>query len=118
MQDILMNPEKYGAPTFAQFCKHKQDNEGKEDQKRYIAVQDGATSINWLVEKQKYFYLDSKGKRFKCKNLEEIERIAKSEGVSPRDLDYKPELIPQTTDKCHIHVTFFRKPYLPGFIIP
>lgn len=74
--------------------------------------------MKYLVQKQKYWYRTSDGKRFKCRTLEEVWKVAYNEGVSPADLDYDPQIVPQGNGKCNIHVTYFRKPNSMGLILP
>ena len=113
MEDIIENPEAYGAPTLEQFMQRQ--NEPQEQ--RYVTVDQGATAFKMLVEKHRYFFRSSVG-TYRCASLEEVQRIAASEGVRHQDLDFNPQVVPLGNGKCDIHVTYFRKPHPMGLILP
>lgn len=118
MSAIIADPKAFGAPTFEEFCNNK-DKIINDHEQRYIAVDMGGTAIQMLVSKYKYFFRSMHtGKRYKCKTIDEVNKVAHSEGVSDKDLDYDPQIIPIGAGKCNIHVTFFRKPSTMGLILP
>lgn len=103
INDLAENPEKFGAPTFEQFKKNREKYLGKDDSTLAI-VDKGSNNLSGILEKYVY---EIEG--FRCKNLEEVERIAGDYGINLRDLDYRPELIPQGGGKAKMLIKFVSK---------
>lgn len=103
MDDILLNPEKYGAPTFEQFKKNRDKYLGSEDQ-TLATVDKGSHNLNRVVNKYTY---EIEG--FRCDSLEKVEQIAADYGIPLRSLDYRPELIPQGGGKAKMLIKFVSK---------
>lgn len=93
-----------GAPTFKQFCDNREKYLGKEDE--VLGYMDQPTSMLKKYENKKRLY-EIEG--YRCKSLEEVERVARSQGIPLRDLDYRPEIIPQAGHKCDILIKFIPK---------
>jgi hypothetical protein len=117
LEDITQNPHKYGAPTFEEFARQPQKYVRAMEQVM-IAPDRGSSAIGHLVKTQKYFFRDGKGKIYDCKTLDAVHKVADSEGVHFTQLDYDPQVVPTGDGRCEIHVTFFRKPLVPGLMIP
>lgn len=103
LQEIIQNPNKFGAPTFEEFKRNRQKFVGRDDDSLAI-VDKGSHNLQRVVENHIY---EIEG--FRCKNLEEVERIAGDYGIPLRELDYRPELIPQGGGKAKMLIKFVSK---------
>jgi len=92
-----------GFPSFEKFCANPERYLGKDDDK-LAEVDKGGKGINAPTKKHIY---EIEG--FKCKSLEEVERVAKDFGIPVKDLDYKPEVIPRAGHKCDLYIKFVPK---------
>lgn len=93
----------WGAPTFEEFCRNPEKWRGREDDS--LASADvGSQTLKGMVKKHIY---EIEG--YRCKSLEEVERVARNQGIPIRELDYRPELIPIGAGKCDILVKFVSK---------
>ncbi len=101
--DIYEDPHAYGAPTFEEFKKNRERYMGRDDDS-LASVSKGGEISNRFTQKHIY---EIEG--YRCKTLEEVERIAKSQGIALRDLDYKAILIPQGAGKGNLLVKFVSK---------
>lgn len=102
MEDIKANPAKYGAPTFEEFKRNPEKWTGRHDD--LLSSADKGSQI--LKGVQKHIY-EIEG--YRCSTLEEVEKIAASQGIPIRSLDYRPELIPLGGGKANILVKFVSK---------
>jgi hypothetical protein len=107
MADIVAHPEKYGAPTFEEFRKNP-NKYMRGPEQSLTAVQNEGTIRN-LVERHKYFFRSGSGISYECKTLEEVQKVAHSEGVPTSLLDYDPQVVPLGNGKCEMKITFYRK---------
>lgn len=98
--DILKMP---GVPTFEEFCKSPDKYRTREDEKFGLADK-GSSNLNRHVQRHRY---EIEG--YSCKNLEEVERVARAQGIPIEALDYQPEVIPQGGGKCDLLVKFVPK---------
>jgi hypothetical protein len=64
----------------------------------------GSTMLKEYVQRHVY---EIEG--YRCKSLEEVERIARQQGIALKDLDYKPVIVPQAGRKCDLLVKFMSK---------
>lgn len=103
LDEIIQNPNKFGAPTFEEFKRNKSKYVGRDDDSLAI-VDKGSNNLCRVVENQIY---EIEG--FRCKTLEEVERIAGDYGIPLRELDYRPELIPQGGGKAKMLIKFVSK---------
>jgi hypothetical protein len=110
LDDLMANAEdikeavKLGAPTFEEYCKNPKWRErlyGKPDQ-LFGAVDRGSENLQLYVQKHRY-QLDG----YECKSLEEVERVALSQGLDPWKLKIQPELVDLGGRKCDLLVRFF-----------
>lgn len=102
--DIAANPNKYGAPTFEQFKSNRDKYLGRDDD-TFNAIDKGSSNLAGSVRKHEY---EIEG--YRCKSLEEIERVASEQlGINIKQLDYRPELIPQGGGKCNVLIKFISK---------
>lgn len=89
--------------TFDEYCRNRDKYLGKEDEQLgYIDA--GSQNLKKRVQKQIY---EIEG--YRCKTLEEVERVARDRGIPLRELDYRPHVVPQSGGKCDILVRFLPK---------
>lgn len=103
MEDILKDPEAFGAPTFEQFKKNREKYMGRDDETLAL-VDRGSHNLKRVVDKYTY---EIEG--FRCDTLEKVEQIAADYGIALRELDYRPELIPQGGGKAKMLIKFISK---------
>ena len=101
--EIFDDPEAFGLPTFEQFSKSPEKWVGREDD-RLMEVDRGSTMLNKHVQRHIY---EIEG--FRCKSIEEVERVALSQGIPLRELDYRPQVVPSSAGKCDLLVRFVSK---------
>jgi hypothetical protein len=103
--EIELTPElkKLGAPTFEEFKRNREKYLGKDDD-HFGRIDKGSVMLK--RQEQRHIY-EIEGHR--CKSLEEVERVANDFGVKIKELDYRPEIIPQSGHKCDILVKFIPK---------
>ena len=102
-QYLFDNPQEFGLPTFDQFRRNPEKYMGRDDD-RLAEVSRGGEHIRGIVQRHVY---EIEG--YRCKTLEEVERIAANQGIPLRELDYRPEVVPNTAGKCDILVRFVNK---------
>lgn len=102
MDDIMSDPSKYGAPTFEEFRSNPEKWLGRDDDK-FVSADKGSQVLSNV---RKHIY-EIEG--YRCKTLEEVEKIAASQGIPLRSLDYRPELIPLGGGQADILVKFVSK---------
>ena len=98
--DVMEDPKKFGLPTFDEFAKNPDTLFGREDE-RLQEVERGSTNLNRVVKR--YIY-EIEG--YRCKSLEEVERVARSMGIDLREMDYQPQMETNTGGKFDIKVKF------------
>jgi hypothetical protein len=104
MDDISDYLKKVGFPTFEEFSRNVEKYTGRDDD-RLAEVDQGHTGhLATVVKKQTY---EIEG--YKCRTLEEVERIAKEKGIPLKELDYRPQLIPLGAGKADVLVRFISK---------
>lgn len=103
MDDVLENPTRYGVPTPEEFRKNPEKWLGREDEK--FALCDKGSSLLSRVVKRHVFEIEG----YRCKTLEEVEKVALGQGIPLKDLDYEPELIPCGAGKYDVVVKFVSK---------
>lgn len=102
-QYLFDNPEEFGLPTFEQFRRNPEKYIGREDE-RLEEVDRGGEQIRNVVQRHIY---EIEG--YRCKSLEEVERVASQQGIPLRELDYRPEVVPTSAGKCDLLVRFVNK---------
>lgn len=103
MDDLMAEPESYGLPTFDQFVKNSEKYLGRDDD-RFMEVDRGSKNLDRHVQRHVY---EIEG--YRCKSLEEVERIAAQQGIALRELDYRPQVIPTGAGKCDLLIRFVSK---------
>lgn len=103
LEDMLNNPKAYGLPTYEEFAANP-EKWRKARESVFEMVDIGSTNgLKNYVVKHEYEILG-----YKCKTLEEVQRIADNEGLEVSKLEIKPEILPQGGGKCNILVRFER----------
>lgn len=90
-------------PTFEEYKKNRSRFLGRDDE-TLIQADVGSTAL--AKQAVKYIY-EIEG--YRCRSLEEVERVAASQGIPMRDLDYRPVAIPTVAGKCEVLVRFLPK---------
>jgi len=88
--------------TFDEF-KREFEKFKKHPEEALAQVDHGSDVLRHLVRRHQY---EIEG--YRCRTLEEVERIAKAQGIPLHDLDYTAHIVPQSSDKCDILVKFCR----------
>lgn len=103
VDDIIDNPQKYGLPTFQEFAKNPSKwKQGVEE--LFETVDRGSTQLKPLIRKHEYRILG-----YKCKTLEEVQRIMNAEGIKLEDCDIKGDLKEESAGKLKVIVDFVPK---------
>lgn len=100
--EIFDNPTDYGMPTFEEFAQNREKYMGNEDD-RLREVDRGSQSMKNV--KRHIYEIEG----YRCKSLEEVERIAASQGINLRELDYRPEVTQAGAGKFDVIVRFVSK---------
>jgi len=103
--ELASNPNKFGVPTFEQFCQNPERFTGRWDDK-FSQVDVGS---HYLGKVAKKYIFEVEGVR--CKSLEDCERVAIEKGIDlkSKEYDYRAMLIPQGGGTADILVKFMRK---------
>lgn len=102
-EEFSSNPERYGFPSLDQWAKQREKYLGTEDD--ILASADkGSTLLSRSVQRHIY---ELEG--YRCKNLEEVERVAREQGINLKGLDYRPQLVQAGAGKYDIIVRFVSK---------
>ena len=101
--DLMAIARAHGMPTFDQFYRDPSILLGRDDE---ILASADAGSRNLDRHVQRHMY-EIEG--YRCKTLEEVERVALSQGINIRELDYRPQVMPTGAGKCDILVRFVSK---------
>ena len=104
MDDVTDFLKKVGFPSFDEFSRNVEKYMGRDDD-RLSEVDRGHTDAIKTVVKRQVYEIEG----YKCKTLEEVERIAKDRGIPLRELDYRPQLIPLGAGKADVLVRFVSK---------
>lgn len=102
-EELLENPNKFGAPTFDEFVANREKYIGRDDD-RFSEADRGSSHLKSVVQRHVY---EIEG--YRCKTLEEVEKVARNQGINLRELDYRPEVIPLGGGKCDLLVKFISK---------
>jgi hypothetical protein len=89
--------------TFEEYKRQRERFIGKEDEELGL-VDSGSQYLRHLVRRHIY---EIEG--YRCRSLEEVERVARSQGIPLRELDYRPHIVPLGAGKCDILVRFVPK---------
>ena len=114
LADVENDPHRFGLPTFAEFCSrpdyYREKWRGREDS-ILISTSKGSENLNKHIAKHEY-RIDG----YKCKNEEEVERIAKEQGYKLSELTYAVELEPMegNNGKLKAVVEFYLKTQAPS----
>lgn len=101
--DIYENPESFGLPKFEDFAKNPEKYLGRDDEK-LGEVDRGSEMLNRHVKRHVYEF-----EGYRCKSLEEVERVAGNQGLKLRELEYTSEVVPLSGGWCDIKVNFMSK---------
>lgn len=101
--DLIKNPEKYGFCSFAEFRKNKEKWKFSAE-RIFEAVQAAGVAHKKRLKKLRY---EVNGHR--AETLEQVQRIAREEGMDMNTLDIWPEIIDLGGQWCDILVKFMSR---------
>lgn len=102
-KDTIDTIQKMGAPSFEEFKRNRDKYMGRPDDV-LSSVDQGGTMLKGYMKKVRY---ELEG--YRCATLEEVERVASSQGIELSDLDYRAVCVPQSGYTCDILVKFMTK---------
>ena len=103
IQDMVHTPSKFGAPTFEQFKANRDHYVGREDD-IMTKVDRGSELLKSRIKKYKFEVFN-----YRCKTLEEAEKVIRNNGFKLSDMEMAPELIPLNSYDCDMLVRFVLK---------
>jgi peroxiredoxin family protein len=90
--ELVEDPNKYGVPTFEQYC--KAPNKWKDSLDKMLASVDiSSLTLKKDIVKQEYVIRSRR-----VDSLEELTHIAKEEGIDLMNCDISPQVIPYYRD--------------------
>lgn len=92
------DPHSFGAPTFEEFKRNRAKYLGKRDD-TLSSIDKGTQLLSQYVKRHQYEIAG-----YRCKTLEEVERIASDYNIPLRE--FTAECIPQGGGKCDFLVKF------------
>lgn len=101
--DILEDPKAFGMPTFEEFTKNREKYLGR-DEESLEQVDKGGINVRKVTQRHIY---EIEG--YRCKTLEEVQKVAGSMGIDLKKLDYRPQFIPCGAGKWDLKVVFVSK---------
>lgn len=101
--ELLADPAKFGAPTFDEFRKSPDSYMKKEDQ--ILERADAGSKV--MRDNVRHHLYELCG--IKCESPEQLERIAKDEGISLYECEMQPEILPLVGGQCDILVRIVPK---------
>lgn len=103
VSEVFDNPNYFGLPTLEEYAKNQDQFLGREDE---ALGQADAGSRNLEKHVKRHVY-EIEG--YRCKSLEEVEKVARSQGIALSSLDYQPQVMPLGGGKCDLLVKFVSK---------
>jgi len=103
IEEVVQDPSKFGAPTFEQFRANYVKYMGKEDD-LFAKVERGSELLKTRIKKYKFEVFG-----YKCKTLEDAEKVIRDYGFKINEMEMLPELIPQNSYDCDMLVKFVPK---------
>lgn len=100
--EIFDDPTSFGMPTFDEFCRNRERYMGRDDD-RLAEVDRGSRTM----DRAKRYVYELEG--YRCRTLEEVERVALSQGIALRELDYRPEVQQAGAGQFDVVVRFVAK---------
>ena len=101
--EFTKNPHFLGAPTFSEFCKNRDKWLGRDDDVFSSAGNPNSVLKDKNIMKRTQFEVEG----YKCKTIEECERVAKSMGIVIDD--YEGHVVPQGGGQCDVLIKFISK---------
>lgn len=102
-EELMADPKKYGFPTFDEFAKNP-DKYRRSVDEVLAAASNGSLTIRNFVRRHIYEIAG-----YRAHSLEEVESIAKNEGLEIQNLEMQPQVIPIGAGKCDILVRFRKR---------
>lgn len=109
LEDIAVDPHRYGAPTFEEFLQGKYIKYHETEEAKLAMLDNGPNQTRKQVNKIKWVV-----KGVMCETPEMAQRIAKDENIDLRK--YLPELVDIGNHKCDIYLHFNTEKEFRGII--
>lgn len=103
IEDLYEDPGAFGMPTFDEFRKNREKWLGRDDD-TLACVSKGGEAANKKHSKHTY---EIEG--YRCKTLEEVERVAREQGIALRSLDFRAIIVPQGAGRGELLIKFVSK---------
>ena len=101
--EFSTKPEAFGFPSLERWKTEREKYLGRDDD-TLASADKGSTLLSKSVKRHVY---EIEG--YRCKNLEEVERVAREQGINLKALDYRPQLVQAGAGKYDIIVRFVSK---------
>lgn len=102
-EEFAANPEVFGFPKFENWENERTKFIGADDE-ILSSADHGSDNLRRVVHRHIY---EIEG--YRCKNLEEVERVAQNQGINLKALDYRPQLVQAGAGKYDVIVKFVSK---------
>ena len=102
IEDLIRDPGKYGAPTFAEFCRNP--DKYRKNKEQTLITADGGSKVVQGIQKHKYSV-----EGVECESLEQAQRIISDMGLKQEELEFGVNLEDVGNHKIVAHVNFRRK---------
>lgn len=99
-EEFQADPEKFGFPSLERWQKERERYLGREDE--ILASADNGSDLLRRSVRRHVYELEG----YRCKNLEEVERVAREQGINLKALDYRPQVVQAGAGKYDIIVRF------------
>lgn len=103
IDEVYDDPHAFGMPTLQEFAKNRTKWVGRDDE----ILESASAGGEDIKKKYRRHIYEIEG--FKCRTLEEVERVASSQGIPLRSLDYRAILVPTGAGKEDVLVRFVSK---------
>lgn len=103
LEEFSTQPEKFGFPTSEEFLKNPEKWLGRKDD-RFAEADKGAKNLDRVTKR-----IIHEIEGYRCKGLEEVQKIAENQGIPIEDLDYKPMVTQAGAGKYDIIVRWVSK---------
>lgn len=102
-EEFSADPERFGFPSLERWQKDREKYLGSADE--ILASADKGSELLSRTVKRHIYELEG----YRCKNLEEVERVAREQGINLKQLDYRPQLVQAGAGKFDVIVRFVSK---------
>lgn len=102
LEEITLDPAKFGAPTFDEFVRNRERYIGRQDD---LAIQVDKGSFMFKKDIDYRYYIEG----YRCDSLESVESTANSMGLNWGQMEISPEWREGISGRTEMHVHFHKK---------